>query len=1659
MPKGLWSAVKKLVSDKRRHRLWLRIVSAMMAVVVFCTTYALILPAVTMERKTYCGLEEHEHTDECYEVRKVNKKTLVCKPEDEADFVIHTHNDFCFDDAGNLICELPELEEHTHTDECYAGAELTCEKEETEGHTHSEECYERTQGDLICTDEDAEHEHTDECYEWSEELICGQDEVEAHTHNEDCYSGEAELVCDIPEVTPHKHDSSCYENGVVACGKPEVIEHEHTAECVQEDDTATEERVLICGKVEHKHTEECYDENYDATTSGSAIAADKLTSATALENGDEPKQLTFAYSDGEVSGVISIPWNDKLPDDLACTVVKLDGENEENLLDMETSLRNAVSDEDKTIGDMQLYRLEWTSNGQSYTLPATIIPKIRMTALDADEDATVIGAVITNDDDKEAAVFKEISGIDSLSETTELLEISNVMLSLYSVEDDTTSEQALEADVSSSTAPAKARAAATTDEEADDETNKDVGILPTETDYTAETITANSNNSVELELASTSTFALLKAYSTTEVSGDYYKRIDSVSDIKSNKSYIIVFQEGVQAFTYTSSTGFAAKKLEIRPVKGVENQGYFTFVDVENRDTVVNPDTMPECNWSIKYGTPGSASTAGYYFCIGSAYYCPYDDYDYARPTWELKYDSDSQTMYAKQSRYYTSSSGSTSYTTCYMLYDEDKKKLGVTSNSSTGEINILIYEYVGGSRDIVDDVAEAEEVEGAGSENCEKPDYAAYTPVSGVQSKTATLGDTVDCTSDASTSQIESELGMAKSNLSAEEQLEEQKKNDGRLITDKSVVYGKDDYSAIGASNYDAGDFSVTLSAVGQEWKIEDSQTEQVPVDVVFILDLSGSMRSSVNSSTEDQRWQASADAINDAMAKILAQNSENRVGLVEFSNTSAPVLELDRYSATDDKFLDYDSPHDVYEDKYSSTYGWYTTCTYTAAKYLRVGSSVRYENSSSAPTNNGKYLYNLTDGILSATYTQRGLQEAYEMFARNDDTTYTLQNGTQVNRQPVIVMVTDGDPTFCTFNYMDPKSGPNYGVGATYGIEGYYTVLSANYFKNLTSIHYGKQANFYTIGEGIIASGYGNDYNNFRGYEDSYRRAVLNPTEDNIKALDSYAYYALNQGLDSYYQKAERIYWEDTSVMLKKLLTEKDIDGNAVDNGLITDNVNDLLGWSSSAYDYVKSDASDYCDGLGWTSSNIRGIANPYKDDYNYVDGAYFGNLTEDDMETIFDEILKDVTSTNRYDFLLKSGTDVTITDPLGDGMTVKGDPVLRFYGQNYTYTNKYSGNISSTMSYVSYYWAKTVSRQTSDAKEDESTVNLSGVIFTIVTNKTTGAQTVTFTIPENALPTFYPDLHHKFYYEELPIRVVYRVGLSLDEEAKLNTAAGGADGAIKDKVYNTNKYSGDTPGTTVTFYPEDGNPYYESDDHQSETIAKVENASGTTADSFIETVNSDGSVTQLLGNNGKLVLNRAESMNITVKKVWESTPANKVSVQLCYSGTRTYTPTGQSIPFTTVDSTVELNAANNWQYTWTGLPKEETSGDWVTNYTNFYVREVPMEGYSATYQDKDGNDLQSQEFTYTTTSATANASNELNAYAVGDVTTTTTDNTIDVVSANSGEVTIVNSKTYTLPESGGLGTRWFTLSGMTILIATSFLYIQNKRKQKQNSRGGEA
>lgn len=90
--------IKKLLKDKARLKKWKRITLALSCVVVFCVVYALTLPAITLEGKTICGMEEHTHTEECFQ-----DDELVCGKEE------HQHTEDCYEKEE----EQPVEEENT----------------------------------------------------------------------------------------------------------------------------------------------------------------------------------------------------------------------------------------------------------------------------------------------------------------------------------------------------------------------------------------------------------------------------------------------------------------------------------------------------------------------------------------------------------------------------------------------------------------------------------------------------------------------------------------------------------------------------------------------------------------------------------------------------------------------------------------------------------------------------------------------------------------------------------------------------------------------------------------------------------------------------------------------------------------------------------------------------------------------------------------------------------------------------------------------------------------------------------------------------------------------------------------------------------------------------------------------------------------------------------------------------------------------------------------------------------------------------------------------------------------------------------------------------------------------------------------------------------
>lgn len=330
------------MKDHKKRQLWYRVVITLAVVVVFVTTYMLILPAITMENKAECGITEHKHDANCYSSHYEKEKELVCTTDSlgvhkhtdacydaehklicgYADFVIHEHDASCYDKDGNLVCTIPEHKLHQHTPECYQmQKQLVCTQEESVGHTHTPECYTKQQGALICGKEEhthgegcydaegnlictlEEHTHSDECYEWNDVLTCTIPESAGHTHSEACYQDVQVLICEEPAEL-HTHTAECYKDGVLVCGKLELKEHKHSETCFTEKQVLVE--TLICDRVEHVHTDECYKgsgqkEEQSSVVSEEVTSEEMVSEEVTSEDASTEENSTEEISSEELS--------------------------------------------------------------------------------------------------------------------------------------------------------------------------------------------------------------------------------------------------------------------------------------------------------------------------------------------------------------------------------------------------------------------------------------------------------------------------------------------------------------------------------------------------------------------------------------------------------------------------------------------------------------------------------------------------------------------------------------------------------------------------------------------------------------------------------------------------------------------------------------------------------------------------------------------------------------------------------------------------------------------------------------------------------------------------------------------------------------------------------------------------------------------------------------------------------------------------------------------------------------------------------------------------------------------------------------------------------------------------------------------------------------
>ena len=260
----------------------------------------------------------------------------------------------------------------------------------------------------------------------------------------------------------------------------------------------------------------------------------------------------------------------------------------------------------------------------------------------------------------------------------------------------------------------------------------------------------------------------------------------------------------------------------------------------------------------------------------------------------------------------------------------------------------------------------------------------------------------------------------------------------------------------------------SITVKSI-----TSSTDTVSTPMDVVFVLDTSGSMtyplKGKNETAVENSRAKAMVNAVNSSIKTIMSKNKESRVGVVGFSGDASTIIPLGNYAQNID---------------------------YLTREYSTGG--LMYSSSQTIKSNVGN---KLSRQVTGGTNTQSGIKLGAEMLISNQNTTtatVTLKDGTTktITRTPLLILVTDGEPTY--YYASETATGKLNGHGYTKETDEnyyYWTLRTAKYYKDqITNKYYPKNtdktAKVFTIGIGL------------KGNE---AVAMLDPTEKNVNACNN--------------------------------------------------------------------------------------------------------------------------------------------------------------------------------------------------------------------------------------------------------------------------------------------------------------------------------------------------------------------------------------------------------------------------------------------------------------------------------------------------------------------------------------------------------------------------
>lgn len=590
-----------------------------------------------------------------------------------------------------------------------------------------------------------------------------------------------------------------------------------------------------------------------------------------------------------------------------------------------------------------------------------------------------------------------------------------------------------------------------------------------------------------------------------------------------------------------------------------------------------------------------------------------------------------------------------------------------------------------------------------------------------------------------------------------------------GRVWTDKSVSTedvkftgdaGETVTVPIGEGN-DASDFLVTYSALATSQQV--SGESNVPVDVVFVIDLSGSM--SNNNSFMDngqKRIQNLVTALNTAVNELMEMNPDNRIGVVGYESTAMTILPLDHYT-----------PSGYNQNIFSYSDG--------------------NKRLSWDATNSSNQRVSDNTNVSGGTNTQMGIYQGMNMLATEADTTVTLAGGQEVNRVPSVIVMADGAATYSSNSsaWWSPSNNNNNGPGgdAYYG-NGMKAMMTAAYMKQAIDRNYqptddAYKATVYTIGIGT-------DY--LRGSEKNLAYITLNP-KDHWNDDNSMANSIRNKwnGVDSEWGE-----WFDEEGYLSNNGTgTPDINVDSRETYRLThpqqyDITEVGLQYNDAYYDAITAEDintifADIVDSISLGTPQV-----PTK-----VEGS---NPVESGYIT-YTDVIGDYMEVDSVKTLLWAGKEFKNPQVSGEGTD---DVTYTFEGeiQNPAYENAQNANQIQITVHTNTA-ADGTKTQTLTVKIPATAIPLR--VNTVELSENAQGETTVVNVSNNAYP----------------LRLVY--GVSLQDGIDATTLEGVSDDYIKANTqdgkvnFYSNKYSGQMQGgktvgdAKVEFTPADNNPFY--------------------------------------------------------------------------------------------------------------------------------------------------------------------------------------------------------------------------------------------------------